>query len=141
MTLEEELWTWLKSLQLSASTWNRISNPIKWRREFSNGYVVAEVLHQYYQGDTKLGGLPYFDALCQKERKKINNWLRLERFFKAKSFDLARVERLVAKRKLLRTRRATPLPRKSGIHRFNVQMVAADVPLRRLVAEADRCGV
>ena len=130
MTLEEELWTWLKSLQLSASTWNRISNPIKWRREFSNGYVVAEVLHQYYQGDTKLGGLPYFDALCQKERKKINNWLRLERFFKAKSFDLARVERLVAKRKLLRTRRATPLPRKSGIHRFNVQMVAAEKPSR-----------
>ena len=45
--LPREIWRWLLGFSLKGKTKNV-------RRDFSNGYVIAEVLHQYFPMDIQL---------------------------------------------------------------------------------------
>ncbi|NXC48754.1 SPAT4 protein, partial [Penelope pileata] len=61
---------WLQSLDLSAC-------PRNYRRDFSNGYLVAEILSRYFPADVQR--CAYRDGSSLAAR--LSNWARLRRFF------------------------------------------------------------
>ena len=64
-----------------------LSHPIKnARRDFSNGYVVAEILHKYYPQDVALHS---FDNGATSEKRKVDNWRQLEKICKKKGLRLS----------------------------------------------------
>lgn len=72
--LPREIWRWLLGFSLKG----RIKNV---RRDFSNGYVIAEVLQHYYPKDIELPEYRNGDSLPTK----VANWHQLELFFKKKT--------------------------------------------------------
>ena len=72
--LPREIWRWLLGFSLKG----RIKNV---RRDFSNGYVIAQVLQHYYPKDIELPEYRNGDSLPTK----VANWHQLELFFKKKT--------------------------------------------------------
>jgi len=72
--LPREIWRWLLGFSLKGKTKNV-------RRDFSNGYVIAEVLHQYFPMDIQL---PEFRN-GESFPIKMANWQQLDIFFKKQS--------------------------------------------------------
>ncbi|KAI8820115.1 uncharacterized protein EV422DRAFT_79612 [Fimicolochytrium jonesii] len=73
MSLPREVLKWLQSLDLSYP----VRNP---KRDFQNGYLVAEIFSRYFPGDDLLN----VDLLYTGEGsvQKGKNWEQLEKFFK-----------------------------------------------------------
>ena len=69
--LPREIWRWLLGFSLKGKTKNV-------RRDFSNGYVIAEVLHQYFPMDIQL---PEFRN-GESFPIKMANWQQLGIHFK-----------------------------------------------------------
>ena len=77
--LTRELLRWILSLGLS--------HPIKnARRDFSNGYLLAEILQRYYPQEVALHS---FDNGATSEKRKRDNWRQLEKICKKKGLKLS----------------------------------------------------
>ncbi|XP_068797090.1 spermatogenesis-associated protein 4 isoform X2 [Struthio camelus] len=69
---------WLQSLDLSVC-------PRHCRRDFSNGYLVAEILSCYYPRDIQRSAYGNGSSLAAK----LSNWSRLRRFFAKQKLNFA----------------------------------------------------
>jgi hypothetical protein len=137
LTLEMELFGWLKGLGLSY--WHRINDATKWRRNLSNGYIIGEILTKYYQPlrykrsrnkSQRSMTLPLhmLDPCATHKNKKIDNWRIIERFLKEIKLNVNSVETEVRNGTIVRTKRESPFPKRThGIQdyqNFNLQQVS-----------------
>eukprot|EP00944_MAST-04C_sp_MAST-4C-sp1_P005171 g5171.t1 len=90
LTLTEELWRWLRSLQLGS--WSRIEEPEWWRHAFSNGYIFADILSKYFPRAVQTH---MFDPLGVSSYSKRDNWGLLMKFFKKHRVNLIVPERVL----------------------------------------------
>ena len=77
--MTRELLRWILSLNLSYPIKNA-------RRDFLNGYLLAEILQRYYPHEVALHS---FDNGATSEKRKSDNWRQLEKVCKKKGLKLS----------------------------------------------------
>ncbi|KAM4732063.1 spermatogenesis-associated protein 4 [Anableps anableps] len=75
--LGREVIKWLQDLELS-------SYPMNLRRDFANGYLVAEILNHYYPRDISM----YSYNKGVSFHAKQQNWSRIQQFLQKKNLKL-----------------------------------------------------